>query len=282
MPSFPAPPSGTSPRPRVSFVDGRAPAVRAAVWPAADIFFSLPDNIQETFGLVVTEAMAYGLPVVGSGWDGYRDLISDGETGYLVPTRVVRGAVDSAPDRLMFGELAYDHFLAVCCQAVVVDLDAAGAALSRLVADPGLRARMGTAARQRAVESFGWERVIRAYEALWEDQKRELARHRTAAPVRGVGKYPPVERAFRAYPSAWLDGDVRVVATADAPPGVWAVGDAANEPRRRTPRDRMGRIGRGDYDRGRRRNNGCPVHTTGATRGRPGSGPGHDRLDAQV
>ena len=68
--------------------------------PSVYVFVSLPDNIQETFGLVVIEAMASGLPVVGSDWDGYRDLILDGETGCLVPTRMVRGATVQATTRL--------------------------------------------------------------------------------------------------------------------------------------------------------------------------------------
>ena len=41
---------------------------------AADLALSLVDNTQETFGLAVAEAMAAGLPVVASNWNGYRDL----------------------------------------------------------------------------------------------------------------------------------------------------------------------------------------------------------------
>ena len=45
---------------------------------AADLVVSLVDNIQETFGLSIAEAMAMGKPIVASNWDGYRDLVRDG------------------------------------------------------------------------------------------------------------------------------------------------------------------------------------------------------------
>ena len=54
---------------------------------AADLALSLVDNTQETFGLAVAEAMAAGLPVVASDWNGYRDLIRHGVDGYLVSSR---------------------------------------------------------------------------------------------------------------------------------------------------------------------------------------------------
>ena len=54
---------------------------------AADIAVSLVDNPQETFGLAVAEAMAAGLPLVVSDWNGYRDLVRDGMDGFRVATR---------------------------------------------------------------------------------------------------------------------------------------------------------------------------------------------------
>ena len=53
---------------------------------ACDLVLSLVDNIQETFGLSIAEAMAAGRPVVASDWDGYRDLIRNGIDGYLIPS----------------------------------------------------------------------------------------------------------------------------------------------------------------------------------------------------
>ncbi|MBO0700333.1 MAG: glycosyltransferase family 4 protein, partial [Zavarzinella sp.] len=205
-----------APAARVGFADGQDPAVRVGAWRAADIFVSLPDNVQETFGLVMVEGMASGLPVIGSDWDGYRDIVVDGETGYLVPTRMVRGATAETTTRLLFGTVNYDRFLAECCQAAVVDPAAAAEALTRLVADPELRRRMGAAGRERAVEHFRWERVIRAYEALWAEQDRAV---REWNPPRlghpGPVLYPAPERTFAGYPTAWAS-DTDLV---QSPPG---------------------------------------------------------------
>lgn len=50
---------------------------------SADVFFN--PSITETFGNVTLEAMASGLPVVAAGATGASSLVSDGETGRLVP-----------------------------------------------------------------------------------------------------------------------------------------------------------------------------------------------------
>lgn len=68
------------------FVDGNDRDRVADLWAGADIFLSLVDNIQETFGITPLEAMASGLPVVASDWDGYRSTVRDGVEGFLIPT----------------------------------------------------------------------------------------------------------------------------------------------------------------------------------------------------
>jgi glycosyltransferase involved in cell wall biosynthesis len=202
----------------VSVVNGVDPDLRYGVWHAADIFTSLADSIQETFGLVVIEAMASQLPVVATDWDGYRDLVVDGETGLLVPTCMVQGATAETTLRLLLGAVDYDAFLAECNQAVTVDPDAAAAAYARLLVDPDLRQRLGGAGRTRALQHFTWERVVKAYEQLWREQDGERQAHAAsghATRVVGPPCYPAPDVSFAGYPTVWVGDDHPVC----APPG---------------------------------------------------------------
>lgn len=207
---------------RTTFLDGVDPDLRRGVWRAADLFTSLSDNIQETFGLVVAEAMASGLPVIASDWDGYRDLVDDGETGLLVPTRMVAGASADLTTRLVAGALDYDHFLAESSQAVAVDPAAAADAYARLIDDASLRARMGAAGRRAAETRFAWPGIVRRYEELWGRQERERrayveARPDRPPPRRGPATYPDVDSTFAGYPTGWLGPESLVSAPRDAP-----------------------------------------------------------------
>ena len=76
----------TCPEVRALFTDGKDPNRRRQSWAAADLFVSLSDNIQETFGLAPIEAMAAGLPVVVTDWNGYKDTVRDGLDGFRIPT----------------------------------------------------------------------------------------------------------------------------------------------------------------------------------------------------
>ena len=85
--------------------------------------FVFPSH-EESFGITLTEAMALGLPSAASKKAGVLDLISDGETGLLVPPK--------NPNEL-------------------------AEAIKKLVENPGLRKQLGKAAREKAVEIFNAE-----------------------------------------------------------------------------------------------------------------------------
>ncbi|MHC1711206.1 MAG: glycosyltransferase family 4 protein [Solidesulfovibrio sp.] len=130
----------------------------------ADIFVSLADNPQETFGLTLLEAMASGLPVLASDYDGYRDIVVSGKTGFLAPTL---GPADTDP-RDVLAPLCFDnqtHLL--LAQGLAVDVAAVAEGLSRLIRDAGLRLEMGRAGRARARALFTWETVVARHLELW-------------------------------------------------------------------------------------------------------------------
>ena len=207
---------------RTTLVNGTDPEYRKAVWHAADVFTLLSDSLQETFGLVVAEAMASGLPVVASDWDGCRENVVHGETGFLVPTYMVRDACPEATSRLLLGEINYDAFLGECNQTVTVDPAAASEAFRALFADEGLRREMGEAGRRRALERLAWPTVIKAYDRVWQAQEAERVERRKH---REEGRradhsvpscYPPPDVTYAAFPTALLGGDERLIADENA------------------------------------------------------------------
>lgn len=125
------------------------------------------DNLGETFALVIVEAMMSGLPVVASDWDGYRDLIDRDVTGILVPTVWCPGKTDLDALAEVRMPTGIDH--ARLAQTTVVDEDALLAALTRLLANPEERNRMGAAGRARALAEYTWEAVLARYEDVWRE-----------------------------------------------------------------------------------------------------------------
>ncbi len=106
---------------------------------SASTLFVCP-SVYEPLGIVNLEAMACGLPVVGTATGGIPEVVVDGETGLLVPIEQVSDGTGTPvhPD------------------AFVADL---GDALAGLVADPARAAAMGVAARRRVEEHFAWESI---------------------------------------------------------------------------------------------------------------------------
>ncbi|MCZ8194875.1 glycosyltransferase family 4 protein [Brevundimonas sp.] len=198
---------------RVDFADGNDAAAVRDLWSAADIFLSLVDNVQETFGLTPIEAMAAGLPVVASDWDGYRATVRDGVEGRLIPTLLPPPS--PLGDQLALSHDAlirsYQQYVGITAQHTAVDVGAAARALADLAADDALRRRMGEAARRRALEVFDWGRVAPRYVALME----ELSTIRqAAAPVPQRRRHPARAEpfgAFAPYATAILSPGTRLV-----------------------------------------------------------------------
>lgn len=99
----------------------------SALLRSADVVICTP--WYEPFGIVPLEAMACGVPVVGTAVGGLLDTVLDRRTGYLVPPR---------------------------------DPEAVAAAVARLLDNPSLRSRMGAEGAARVRQHYTWEQVARA------------------------------------------------------------------------------------------------------------------------
>lgn len=195
------------------FLDGRQPEVRSAIWSLADIFISLVDNIQETFGLTPIEAMAAGLPVIVSDWNGYQESVRHEIDGLRIPTLMPPSSsgIDLASDYL--GEnLNYSSYIAHASMAATVDIGACAKALTTMMTNHELRQRMGENGQQHAREIYDWKVAIAAYESLWQ----ELAEIRGAAVMSAplqpdTPPHPLCDDPFRLfahYPTTTLTNDL--------------------------------------------------------------------------
>lgn len=205
------------------FVDGARPDA-GGVRAAADIGTLLSDNIQESFGLAPVELLAAGLPVIGSDWDGLRDTIAHGVTGFLVDTVLPKaGSGEAIARRHAAGIDGLAHYLGATAQATAIDIAQAADAFAALATDPARRRAMGAAARARALRLYDWPVVIAAYRALLDHlAERRRAGTGERAP-RAPGKPAVPARMdpfaiFAAYPTMRLEAGTRL----DRAPGASA------------------------------------------------------------
>lgn len=169
-----------APNAPVHFVDGADQDQVGKLWAGADVFLSLVDNIQETFGITPIEAMAAGLPVVASDWDGYRSTVRDRIDGFLIPTLggVPGGLGHSMSLRHLMQLDTYQAYVGEVAQHTAVHVGQAAEALAALIRSPDLRRTLGRNGRARAKAAFDWPVIVDAYLALFDD----LAAIRGAAP----------------------------------------------------------------------------------------------------
>lgn len=106
-------------------------------------------SIYEPFGIINLEAMACETAVVASAVGGIKEVVVEGETGFLVPLEQMKEAPFEPTNPEQFAR----------------DL---AARINQLIADPQLRARFGKAGRKRAEEKFSWPAIAEQTRLLYE------------------------------------------------------------------------------------------------------------------
>ena len=106
-------------------------------------------SIYEPFGIINLEAMACETAVVASAVGGIKEVVADGETGFLVPLEQMKESPFEATNPEKFAR----------------DL---AARINQLMRDRQLRERFGKAGRKRAEENFSWAAIAAKTKALYE------------------------------------------------------------------------------------------------------------------
>lgn len=184
------------------------PQIATHLWyGAADVFVSPSDNVQESFGLAVAEAMASGLPQVVSDWSGYRDIVEHGHTGFLARTYWADCDEDAIGvwDRWGDGRIVQE----LLARSVACDVGDITHFLEILLLAPDVRRRMAIASRQRALSAFAWPAVVGEYVALWRDLIARSTRSEWT-PVKPSGFSPAFFGAFGGYASHLLLPTTRI------------------------------------------------------------------------
>jgi alpha-maltose-1-phosphate synthase len=110
-------------------------------------------SIYEPFGIINLEAMACGTAVVASAVGGIKEVVVDGETGFLVPLEQMKESPFEPIDPAKFSR------------------DLAGK-INQLMKNRQLREKFGKAGRKRVEEKFSWSAIAQKTKALYETLKR--------------------------------------------------------------------------------------------------------------
>ena len=205
-----------APSVRFIWVDGQDELRYRQAWQGADAFVSLSDNIQETFGLTPVEAMAAGLPVVVSDWNGYKDTVRDGVDGFRVPTILPPAGVGGdLAMRHALGLDTYDFYIGRASLATVIEPTALAQACIALASQPELRERMGAAGLARATRDFDWPVILQRYAQLAGELTKIRLGAGPQAPEPWVQRADPFAR-FGHFSSQTLAGNARVLAQPSA------------------------------------------------------------------
>ena len=105
-------------------------------------------SIYEPFGIINLEAMACETAVVATAVGGIKEVVVDGETGFLVPLEQMK---ETPFEPLNPGKFSCDL----------------AARINQLMQDRQLREKFGKAGRKRAEEEFSWSAIARETEKLY-------------------------------------------------------------------------------------------------------------------
>jgi glycogen synthase len=134
-------------RPGIIWIDEMVNQQTACEFYSHAAVFVCP-SIYEPFGIINLEAMACETPVVAAAVGGIKEVVVDGETGFLVPLEQMKESPFEAIDPEKFARDIAER-------------------VNELMRDRQLRERFGKAGRKRVVENFSWAAIAEKTKKLY-------------------------------------------------------------------------------------------------------------------
>ena len=199
---------------RVKIIFNNEISDHAELYAVSNVFTSPVDNIQETFGLTPVEAMACGIPQVVSDWNGYRDTVVEGVTGFRIKTSWCDCLDDIANADYFPANIDHRRFLHryLTVRSVAVDCNEYAEKLQMLIDQPNLCNAMSVASRERALQLYDLRTTVKMTEDVW-GKLSEIARH-TKLTCSAVS-IPMLDYCsdFRAYPTVFIEDNDQFIVT---------------------------------------------------------------------
>ena len=200
----------------VRILDGHNIELGEVARSASDMFISLADSYQETFGLTPIEAMASELPVVASNWNGYRDSIINNKTGFLIDTKAYEpGLKDKVLQQSLRLNNQLDYLSALMGSQIEVDVIQAGTALAKLSSSKITARAMGCMGAQRARSTYDWSEIIKSYASLLESLRESRESYARMGKNVKLKSIPSISEIFEKWPSHVHSLDTKFLRNAD-------------------------------------------------------------------
>ncbi|MER8687989.1 glycosyltransferase family 4 protein [Mesorhizobium sp. M1136] len=168
---------------------------KSKLYSSANVFVSPANSLQESFGIALLEAMAYGLAIIASDWDGYRDIVLHGKTGYLFNTRIF----DNTIAHIQSAFETWPILLEGVQRAVLLDFGECERFMIQCEGDRKTTEALGCAGQRRVAQIFDWKVILGQYRELWRNLVEMSAR--TKVETSAIGLFPNSAKFFEGHAS---------------------------------------------------------------------------------
>ena len=169
---------------------------KCKLYSAADLFISFPDSIQETFGITLLEAMSYGLPIICSEWDGYKEIIEEGCNGFKIKTYW--------NDLNFLKQVSDEESIIKLLQqknSVVIDLDHAYQKINFIFSNREVYNKIKQNNYEKVSKLYSWKNVIKKHLKLLESIQKLNCVNKKNEMTKNSSFVYDIYKHFKHYPS---------------------------------------------------------------------------------